>query len=173
MTVHWEMLCWCVWLPVGLSSSESQLAVSQHVSYISQGNETSLSSSASPTLVTQLCQSGTRINPVWSAHMHQSGNSTNGQRVASANPPVLLVVDDITIQVLNIDSGREGIFPSFDLDSLQSEDKYTFSAQSTIMDYLEKHFHRTLDKPSRTAMHKTHPILRTAVTNPPLINKFI
>ena len=55
---------------------------------------------------------------------------------------------------------------------IDAEDDITFAAQAVIMEYLEKHFRRTLSKASRSAMHKLHPVPRTTVMKPPVADQF-
>lgn len=63
---------------------------------------------------------------------------------------------------------------NFDPESITADDEYTFEAQAVINQYLEKHLRRTLDKDTRTQMHKTHPVPKTPATaKPPQVDKFI
>ena len=62
---------------------------------------------------------------------------------------------------------------NFDPDMFDSEDDNTFVAQGVVTEYLEKHFRRTLNKASRTAMHKTHPVPRTTVMKPAVVDQFV
>ena len=60
----------------------------------------------------------------------------------------------------------------FDPSAHAVEDEYTFPAQSPINEYLEKLFRSTLDKASRSAMHKAHPVPKTMVTRAPKVDHY-
>ena len=62
---------------------------------------------------------------------------------------------------------------SFDPDVFDDEDGNTFVAQGIITEYLEKHFFHTLNKTSRMAMHKAHPVPRTFAAKLPVVDKFV
>ena len=68
---------------------------------------------------------------------------------------------------------NEPLYHDFDPESLDTEDKNAFAARTIITEYLEKHFRRTLKKTARPAMHKAHPVLRTAVTKAPIVHQFV
>ena len=58
-------------------------------------------------------------------------------------------------------------------DTLDEEDNNTFQVPGMVKEYLEKHFRCTLSKASRTAMHKAHPVPRTTVIKPPVVDQFV
>ena len=62
---------------------------------------------------------------------------------------------------------------TFDPEMIDAEDDNTFVTQGVITEYLEKHFRRTLNKTSRTAMHKSHPVPKTTVMKPPVVDQFV
>ena len=108
-------------------------------------------------------------NSPLAARVHQSGANISDSLAADEQPGINDARDPHEGHQLESVS----IPPDFDPISAALEDEYTFSAQSTITSYIEKHFRRTLDKASRTAMHKAHPIPKTEATKAPKVDRFM
>ena len=74
-----------------------------------------------------------------------------------------------------IDTNNDSSVCPLDLDPAcyTDDDEYTFNAQSAITNYIEKHFKSTLDKTSRLAMHKEHPVPSTPATKAPKVDRFV
>ena len=150
------------------SSGSSQLAseLSQPVVYTS-------------TSINQ--QSGTADIP----SSHQSDNSPLAARVrqfgAMIDPLAARVHQGEVNDAMNPNGGHQietnnenSAGPSdFDPAHYTADDEYTFDAQSAITNYIEKHSRSTLDKTSRSAMHKEHPVPNTPATKAPKVDGFV
>ena len=141
------------------------------------------SGSASNPLAARTHQMGSTSNPL-AAGVHQLVNIGNSPLAAGVHQSGANISDSLAAdEQPGINDARDpheghqlesaSIPPDFDPTSAALEDEYTFSAQSTITSYIEKHFRRTLDKASRTAMHKAHPIPKTEATKAPKVDRFM
>ena len=125
-------------------------------------------------LAARVHQSGANMNDPLDARVHQSGNNLN-------NPLVARVHQGEVNDAMNPNGGHQidtnndsSAGPSdFDPACYTADDEYTFDAQSAITSYIEKHFRSTLDKTSRLAMHKEHPVPSTPATKPPKVDGFV
>ena len=66
-----------------------------------------------------------------------------------------------------------GTSSSFDLNSLSSNDEFTFNTHEVIKQYLETHFRSSLQKDVRSAMNKAHPVPCTSVMSVPKVDSFV
>ena len=154
------------------SGDEPALAAQSHQS----GNSTSSANSqhdagAINPLVSQTHQSGNSDPTLLENYQAQDETINSGEHQLDAHH---------TEHQLEINhsghvhpQGVSATLHSFDPESLVTEDDNTFVAQEVITEYIEKHFRRTLNKTSRTAMHRAHPVPRTAVTKPPVVDQFV
>ena len=137
------------------SAVSSQLASgsSQPVVYSHQSDNND-----SP-LAARVHQSGANTNDPLAARVHKSGvddaiNPSGGHQIETSNESSAGPAD-------------------FDPARYTADDEYTFDAQSAITNYIEKHFRSTLDRTSRSAMHKEHPVPNTQTTKAPKVDGFV
>ena len=124
-------------------------------------------------LAARVCQFGAMIDPL-AAWVHQSGSDMN-------DPLAARVHQGEVNDAMNPNGGHQieinnenSTGPSdFDPARYTADDEYTFDAQSAITNYIEKHFRSTLDKTSRSAMHKEHPVPNTLATKAPKVDGFV
>ena len=125
-------------------------------------------------LAARVHQSGANMNDPLAARVHQSGHNLN-------NPLAARVHQGEVNDAMNPNGGHQidtnndsSASPSdFDPACYTADDEYTFDAQSAITSYIEKHFRSTLDKTSRSAMHKEHPVPSTPATKAPKVDGFV
>ena len=165
------------------SSGSSQLAseLSQPVVYtstsINQQSETadipsSHQSDNSP-LAARVRQFGAMIDPL-AARVHQSGSDMNDPLAARVHQgEVNDAMNPNGGHRIEINNENSAGPPDFDPAHYTADDEYTFDAQSAITNYIEKHFRSTLDKTSRSAMHKEHPVPNTPATKAPKVDGFV
>ena len=145
------------------SSTSSNISVSTAVDQQSGAadtppvDENHQSSSNDSPLVARVHQLGANINDPLAARVHQSEvndamNPNGGHQ---------------------IDNDNSAGPSDFDPARYTTDYEYTFDAQSAITSYIEKHFRSTLDKTSRSAMHKEHPVPKTPATKVPKVDSFV
>ena len=118
-------------------------------------------------------QSDSNNSPL-AARVHQSGSILNDSLAA-------LVRQGEVSDAMNPNGGHQidtnndsSASPSdFDPPCYTADDEYTFESQSAITNYIEKHFKSTLDKTSRSAMHKEHSVPSTPAIKAPKVNRFV
>ena len=120
-------------------------------------------------------QSASATNDPLASHIHQSGRDMDAQDSSQLNNGERQLDINTRHQLESYVAGvnNEPLHHDFDPESLDTEDENTFTAHNTITEYLEKHFRRTLTKTTRAAMHKAHPVPRTAVTKAPIVDQFV
>ena len=165
------------------SSGSSQLAseLSQPVVYtstsINQQSGTadipsSHQSDNSP-LAARVRQFGAMIDPL-AARVHQSGSDMNDPLAARVHQgEVNDAMNPNGGHQIEINNENSAGPSDFDPAHYTADDEYTFDAQSAITNYMEKHFRSMLDKTSRSAMHKEHPVPNTPATKAPKVDGFV
>jgi len=177
-----------VLLHLQICSAQNAHPPSSHVSSnpLTVTNSQSDSPAVNP-LAASVRQSGSTNSPL-ATSVHQFGTNINSPLAASVHQPGVNMDNPLAADVCQVGDNyasnpREGhqmenddsvCLPSdFDQSAHAIEDEHTFPTQSLITEYPEKHFHRMLDKASRLAMHKTHPVPKTMVTKAPKVDHYV
>ena len=159
-----------------LASELSQPVVCTSTSINQQSGTADISSnhqSDNSPLAARVRQFGAMIDPL-AARVHQSGSDMNDPLAARVHQgEVNDAMNPNGGHQIEINNENSAGPSDFDPAHYTADDEYTFDAQSAITNYIEKHFRSTLDKTSRSAMHKEHPVPNTPATKAPKVDGFV